>query len=434
MTEMAQSMHGTIVAKIFDRAGLVRISDGLAVALAVSLPWSTSATEILAVLWLLAFIPTLDLAVLRRELLTPAGGVPVLLCALGLVGMLWADVPLDERIAGFKSYYKLLFIPLLMVHFRRSDRGWWVMVGFLMSCGVLLAVSWGLLLIPGLPWRGKALGIPVKDYISQSAMFTVCLMVVADLALDGWRKARLDLALVFVLLALVFLANIFYIATSRTALVVLPILLLLFGLKRFNWKGAVGLLVALVVLAAAAWPSSEFLRLRVSTFTQEVHNYRMENARTSAGERLEFWKKSLGFVAEAPVIGHGTGTIHEQFRRSASGETGASALVSTNPHNQTLAVAIQLGLVGTAVLFAMWIAHLLMFRGEGLAAWIGLVVVVQNMIGSLFNSHLFDFTHGWGYVIGVGVAGSIVSAARSRWPASSANGEASKIRNKVEVL
>jgi ribosomal protein S11 len=33
---------------------------------------------------------------------------------------------------------------------------------------------------------------------------------------------------------------------------------------------------------------------------------------------------------------------------------------------------------------------------------------VQNFVGSLFNTHIFDFTHGWGYVIGVGVAGGMV--------------------------
>ena len=62
-------------------------------------------------------------------------------------------------------------------------------------------------------------------------------------------------------------------------------------------------------------------------------------------------------------------------------------------------MAIQLGLVGAVVLWAMWIAHLLLFRGNGLAEWIGLVVVVQNIVGSLFNSHLFDFAQGWVYVL-----------------------------------
>ncbi len=49
-----------------------------------------------------------------------------------------------------------------------------------------------------------------------------------------------------------------------------------------------------------------------------------------------------------------------------------------------------------------------LFRGAGLADWIGLVVVVQNIVGSLFNSHLFDFVQGWVYVVGVGVAGGMV--------------------------
>ena len=79
-----------------------------------------------------------------------------------------------------------------------------------------------------------------------------------------------------------------------------------------------------------------------------------------------------------------------------------------NPHNQTLNVAVQWGTIGVVILYAMWFSHLLMFRGEGLAAWIGLMVVVQNFFTSLFNSHLFDFHEGWMYVLGVGVAGGMV--------------------------
>ena len=58
--------------------------------------------------------------------------------------------------------------------------------------------------------------------------------------------------------------------------------------------------------------------------------------------------------------------------------------------------------------------HLLLFRGEGLVAWIGLLVVVQNIFTSLFNSHLFDFHEGWMYVLGVGVAGGMVLKRQSR--------------------
>lgn len=95
-----------------------------------------------------------------------------------------------------------------------------------------------------------------------------------------------------------------------------------------------------------------------------------------------------------------------------SGHYQASAEVIGNPHNQTLNVAVQWGVIGIVVLYAIWILHLLLFRGDGLAHWVGLLVVVQNVFTSLFNSHLFDFHEGWMYVIGVGVAGGMVIRAR----------------------
>ena len=150
--------------------------------------------------------------------------------------------------------------------------------GFLLSCGALLIFSWGVFWFPNFPGvKTVTPGVPVKDYISQSAMFVVCIAVAIDLALDAWRKERPNVALAWVLLALAFLANILFVATSRTALVVLPIVLLLFGLKRFDWKGVIGLLVALIVLTAAAWFSSDYLRLRVTTILQEIDAYRTRN-------------------------------------------------------------------------------------------------------------------------------------------------------------
>ena len=104
-------------------------------------------------------------------------------------------------------------------------------------------------------------------------------------------------------------------------------------------------------------------------------------------------------------MGHGTGSTRGLFEQAAVGQTGAAAEIIGNPHNQTLNVAVQWGIIGIVVLYAMWLAHLLLFRGEGPIALVGLLVVVQNIFTSLFNSHIFDFHEGWMYVLGVGVAG-----------------------------
>ena len=129
-------MNRALSATPANRVRLAPIADGLVTAVAVSLPWSTSATGILVVLWLITLLPVLDVAAVRREVLSGAGGLPVLLWALGAIGMLWADVSWSERIAGLSGFHKLLFIPLLLAQFRRSGQARWAIIGFLASAVV----------------------------------------------------------------------------------------------------------------------------------------------------------------------------------------------------------------------------------------------------------------------------------------------------------
>jgi O-antigen ligase len=401
-------MAGLSIMEPMGRAKLGRVSDGLMVAIAVSLPWSTSATGILLVLWLLTLFPTLEWSDVRRELMTPAGGLPVLLLLLGALGMTWADVALLERWKGLTGFFKLLVIPLLMVQFRRSDNGARVFLGFLIACVALLIASWIVVLWPDIPKASRDPGVAVKGYIIQSLEFTICAAGLLYLAVEAARDGRWTLLTALVVLALAFLHDIFFIATGRTTLVVIPALILIYGLWQFGWKGFFGASAAGVVIAAALWTASPYLRDRTTSVSSQIESFKTENALSSAGQRIVYWTQSLRLIESAPLMGYGTGSITEMFRNAAIGHSGIWAEVPSNPHNQTFAVAIQLGLLGVMTLWAMWVSHFLLFRRAGLAAWLGLVVVTQNIVGSLFNSFLFDFTEGWLYVLGVGVSGGMV--------------------------
>ncbi len=127
---------------------------------------------------------------------------------------------------------------------------------------------------------------------------------------------------------------------------------------------------------------------------------------------MAYWLASIRSIEAAPLFGHGTGSTKQLFDQEAAGKTGEWANSIRNPHNQTLYVAIQWGILGCIVLYAMWYFHLALFFERSFAAWIGLVVVVQNIVSSLVNSHLFDFNEGWIYVLGVGAAGGMIAAAR----------------------
>jgi hypothetical protein len=252
-------------------------------------------------------------------------------------------------------------------------------------------------------------GVPVKNYIDQSQEFALCAVALAYPIISLLRAKKIVPALLLVAIALSFLVNMAFVIVSRTALVTVPVLLAVFALLHLRWRNIAIIACLAVVLAGLAWLASPQLRSTIGSFARDYQLYKERNIPTSMGLRMEFWKKSMQFFAEAPVFGHGTGSTRGLFELAATGsKTSATGQVIGNPHNQTLNVAVQWGVVGIIVLYAMWLSHLLLFRGDGLVAWIGLLVVVQNIFTSLFNSHLFDFHEGWMYVLGVGIAGGML--------------------------
>jgi O-antigen ligase len=392
-----------------DPAAQERIADFLAALVAAALPWSTSLVAIFAVAWLIAVAPTLDPKTFKELLKRPICALPVALFLLAVVGTLWSDAPWGTRFHAIGPTVKLLVLPVLIYHFERSTRGAWVFVAFLVSCSLLMGVSWIVAFNPNLslkPPDPAERGIFVKNYIDQSQEFALCAVALAYPIVYLLGKSRFVPATLLVAIALSFISNMAFVIVSRTALVTMPIMLAVFALIHLKWRNVIIVFCSMAVLAGFVWLASPNLQAKTASFWSEYRGYRESNSATSIGLRLEFWRKSLLFFLEAPIAGNGTGSTIGLFERTA-GQTGASAEVIGNPHNQTLNVAVQWGAIGIVVLYAMWLAHLLMFRGDGLANWIGLLVVVQNVSTSLFNSHLFDFHEGWMYVLGVGTAGGM---------------------------
>jgi O-antigen ligase len=402
-----------------DPAAWAKTADILAVLIALSLPWSTSLVAIFVVAWVITVVPTLDPRVFAVSLQRPISVLPIALFGLALLGTLWSDAPWGARLYAIGPSAKLLVLPVMFYHYERSARGIWVFAAFLISCALLMAMSWIVALDPALALKsGASYGVPVKNYIDQSQEFALCAVALAYPVITLLRAKKNLLAVLLVVLSLSFIVNMMFVIVSRTAMVTMPIMLAVFALLHLKWRSVVAIMGLLAVLAGLAWATSPQLRRIGGTFLSDYQLYQEQNIPTSIGQRLEYWKKSLAFFTEAPVFGHGTGSTRALFEQAAVGQTGARAEIIGNPHNQTLNVAVQWGAIGIVVLYAMWLMHLLLFRGDGLAAWIGLLVVVQNIFTSLFNSHIFDFHEGWMYVLGVGVAGGMMVKTSSHEAAS----------------
>ena len=405
-----------------DPAAWVATTDVFFILVAVSLPWSTSLVAIFAVAALITMAPFFDAKTFLEILKRPVSFLPVALFLLAAAGTLWSDAPWGERFYNVGPAAKLLMVPVLFYHFERTARGLQVFVAFLVSCVLLMAMSWLVAFDPHLALKpGAEYGVPVKNYIDQSQEFALCAVVLAYPVISLLRAGRPVAALLLSAIILGFLVNMAFVVVSRTALVTIPAMLAVFAFLHLRWKTSVIIFCAALALSALAFAASPKLRWTIETFSRDYALYKEENRATSMGLRLEYWQKSLRFVANAPMLGHGTGSTQRLFEQAAVGRVGAAADVVRNPHNQTLNVAIQWGVLGIILLYAMWSSHLWLFRSDGLMAWIGLMVVVQNFFTSLFNSHIFDFNEGWMYVLGVGIAGAAMLKARPAQSAGTSN-------------
>lgn len=404
-----------------DRDARFLYADVLVVLAAGMLPWSTTGFAILLVMWLLSLIPLISAADVRpflRLLQRPFCVLPLAIFMIALVGTLWGDAPWAAKLQGLKPVAKLLVIPALIYRFQRSPRGNWVFIAFVGSCALLMGLSWIVLLEPGLKLTAtQSVGVPVKNYIDQSQEFAFCMVALAPWTIGFCQQRRYFAAAACAASILALFANMAFVVSARAALVYVPVLLVVYALRYLDRRQSVLLLAGVVAIAVTVWFTSGYLRNRVAGIWTE-YEYSKQNIPKSTGQRLEYWQKSFKFFTDAPIFGNGTGSTRTLFEHDAIGKTGLAAEVTKNPHNQTLNVAVQWGMMGIVMLYAMWISHLALFRADGLASWLGLLIVTQNITSSLFNSHLFDFHEGWMYVLGVGVAGgmSIRSQQRAAMP------------------
>lgn len=396
-------------------ASRIRAVDVVLTMLAVALPWSTSAAEMIGIVAVCFILPTIQVQQLLAVLRKPAGALPLVFVVLAAVGTIWAiGVPMPERIGGVGKLLKFLLLPLLLMHFQSSGRAKWVLAAFVGSNFILLAYSFLAFAMPTLSISAKLdqPGVPVKNYIDQSQGFALVAVILLAFAFEVASRQKRNLAIALGVTAGFFLINLIFVNIARTAFVYLPVMLVLLMMRYVDRTKVLAALVGMGLLCAGIWATSPNLQRKTEAIFTELAAFQpsapIGEREPSAAMRLEFWLKSLKFFEAAPVFGHGTGSTRHLFEEDAIGRTGLSALVVGNPHNQTLAAAVQWGSVGVIVVWAMWLAHLRLFQGGTLIAWIGMLATLQNMLSSIFNSHLMDFYEGWLYVLAVGIAGGQV--------------------------
>ena len=143
--------------------------------------------------------------------------MPVGLFLLLLIGMSWSPTPLAPG-GGIGHYAKLLLIPVAMAAAFTAREALQIGYGLLAGCLVVLVLSFlsFFILLPP-PFRQAMDGVPLKDNAVQSGCFALCAFALALGGVSVWVSGNRRRAAAMIILALVFLADIFLIFISKTS-------------------------------------------------------------------------------------------------------------------------------------------------------------------------------------------------------------------------
>jgi O-antigen ligase len=338
---------------------------------------------------------------------------PVALAALALFGVLAAGLLYGTRNPGdglrfLGKYDELLFIPVFITLFQdarmRETALRWFCAAMILTFIAADATQLGLLEGNPLMNRSPASTSIFKHSITHGLLAAYAAFVFALLArreLDWPRRA------LFAVLALVAAKNVFFVSISRTAYVVLALLALYFFFILYRKRGLAAAGLVMAVLFAAVYGGSAGFRERVDTVIADTGKWQSQwPSRESVTVRQEWYKISLGIVADHPVLGTGTGSFPRAYAEAIAGR---NLTPTQNPHNEYLLIAVQTGLIGLALLLHLFWRHLALARrlASPLETHLAHGLLITIAVGCLFNSLLLDHTEGllYAWLTGVLFAG-----------------------------
>jgi O-antigen ligase len=378
-----------------------------AIATAFFLPFSTSGQAIGVSVFAVLALLTLDRDRFVTIMRKPAAWLPVALFALILVGVLWSMLPLGGAIKWVGPYAKLLLIPLLLATVFTPKQALHIGYGFLASCLVILVLSYAAILWPTGPWAWfKSIGVPFKDNAVQSECFAICALGLALGAVRVWSDGDRRRAVAIALLALLFFVDIFLIFVSKTGMLVAFTMVAILVIAIGGWRTSFIVGIPIVVIAAATLAMSPGAKSRFSEMASDV-TAGAETKNVSTASRIDFWSKAAEFMKQAPLLGHGTGSIRPLYQSLEKTHPSPYGEAVADPHNQFLHTILQVGLLGGTLLLAMWAAHFRIFLKRDLASVMGLGIFTMTFVGSFFNSHISQVTQGMLYCLGVGLCGAV---------------------------
>lgn len=347
----------------------------------------------------------------------PAALISLALFCLYGIGMIYSSASWEIRLSWWLNYHKLLYIPMIVGILTIERYRRFALHAYLAGMLMVLLISY-------LKWMGIVPHTDIgqgyfvfKGRIAHNIFMAFTMYLMLRLSVQSSNLIRLT----WILLSILAIFNIFFLVNGRTGQIITPILLGWFFWETWGFKSIKWIITAVITMLVTFFTLSNFTNIsgiRLAEIRQEILNHKPNEAPTSSGIRLEFYKNALELIKQKPVFGGGTGSFEAEYRLLAETKKTISTYVP-NPHNEFLLTWQELGTVGLVMLLAFFaIQWRISYRidseeeeGNKIYGYALRGLIITILIGSLFNSLLLDAGEGKFYCV---LAGVFLSAYQSK--------------------
>lgn len=331
----------------------------------------------------------------------PVAKAGILFFLLFAAGTTWSIVDFGEALYGLKKYNELWYIALLLPLFHSEQRRELGLNVFLASMLFILVTVYSIYfgLFEQMYFQvNKNHGLLIsvdggfRTHIITNILMSFAAFILAQRTLLNSGKKQWTYGSLF-------LATFYYsvfISTGTTGQILTIGLIILLIIQHFKAKSLLLIPVLLTLIFSYGYSQQGGpIQHAINKITGGI-----ERDGGSASQRREFSENALYLLQEYPFLGSGTGSISRRYTQLP--EERVLTNLTTNPHNEYAATAIQLGLAGIIGLLILFYTQLRTsyrvskkeyhYLAQGLVAFI--------VVASLGNSMLMDSGEGhfWSYI------------------------------------
>jgi O-antigen ligase len=310
-----------------------------------------------------------------------------------LVGLAYGDAPNALAYSTVNKYRELLYIPLLACFFIDDRYRAWAWKAFVIGSVITLLSSY-LVKLGLLDINKYKSTVTIKSRITHSIFLAFFAFYCLHQIYNNDRYK-----FVYWGLLLLTIHNLYFVTAGRTGQFVCLLLVLLFALQRLSKKSLVVTLVILMLFIVGFLNFSERAKRVVKGFQTAglyLNNPAYQGKVTDGDLRFAYWKNTLKIIEDKPLIGYGTGSFNQEYRRVTNNDKE----ILENPHNEYLLFTVQCGIIGLALhVFFLFAFYRSAKRQPQQERMLGYGLLLTLIFTSQFNSPFLDNAEGHWFAV-----------------------------------